>query len=351
MTQTASTPALRAEGLQKSFDGNVVVDDVSFTLQRGEIFALLGPSGCGKSTTLRMLAGLETPDEGRILLGDDVVNDDHTVVPPEQRHIGLVFQQYALFPHLDVTANVAFGVDDKSVAVDMVQRVGLQHRADAAIHDLSGGEQQRVALARALAPKPSVVLLDEPFANLDASLRQQVQAEVRSVLQQVQATALVVTHDQQEALAMADRVGVMWQGRLLQVATPQELYHQPASPEVAAMVGAGSFLPATCAAEGAGDPTVVTTTLGALAVSGGVHGGTEGRAFVRPHQVKLGAAGQKATVTSCRFFGDHHVVTVDVDGVQVVAHTSPADGASEGDEVFVDVVGEVVFFADGGSLP
>jgi len=226
-----------------------VLDGLSFTLAPGEIGCLLGASGCGKSTALRAIAGFVRPERGLIEIDGRTVVGPAEWVPPEARATGVVFQDYALFPHLDIAANVAFGLRGRSTAEraarvnEMLSLVGLdamQHRFP---HELSGGQQQRVALARALAPAPSLLLLDEPFSSLDPELRERLALELRELLKAAAITTLLVTHDQHEAFAMADSVGVMIDGRVAQWDTPYRLYHRPASREVADFVGHGAFLP------------------------------------------------------------------------------------------------------------
>ena len=229
------------------------VDCLSLALSRGEILALLGPSGSGKTTALRLIAGFESPDEGQIKFGHRIVAEagDRRVaaVPPEERQVGIVFQDYALFPHLTVDANVAFGlhaltrVARRGRTQEILQLVGLADLGRRYPHELSGGQQQRVALARALAPAPALLLLDEPFSNLDADLRAQMRDEVERVLRSTGTTAIFVTHDQEEAFTIADRVGVLNRGRLEQLGAPETIYHEPATRFVAEFVGAADFLP------------------------------------------------------------------------------------------------------------
>jgi iron(III) transport system ATP-binding protein len=229
------------------------VHNASLSIERGEIVALLGPSGCGKTTTLRMIAGFERPDEGSLEIAGRVVADHEGFVPPEQRGVGMVFQDYALFPHLSVQDNIGFGLrrwsrqERRERVQELLELTGLIEVADRFPHQLSGGQQQRVAMARALAPNPHVLLLDEPFSNLDTELRFQMRAEVRQLLKQVQTTAILVTHDQQEAMMMADRMAVMLEGHIEQVDSPDVVYHYPATRAVAKFVGQGTFVPATIA--------------------------------------------------------------------------------------------------------
>ena len=248
--------AVEVQGLSKAFGDVAAVQDVSLTLAQGQILALIGQSGCGKTTVLRMLAGFEPPDAGTIHIGGTPMNGPRVAVPPERRQIGMVFQSYALFPHLSVADNVAFGLHRLSAkergrqtrhALRLVGLADLQTRMP---HELSGGQQQRVALARALAPDPAVVLLDEPFSNLDAALRRAMRDEVRAILRTSGATAIFVTHDQEEALFMGDRIAVMNQGRVEQVGTPEEIFHAPATRFVADFMGNTDFLPGEVVAEG-----------------------------------------------------------------------------------------------------
>jgi iron(III) transport system ATP-binding protein len=235
--------------VRKLFGTVCAVDDVTLQIRPGEILALLGPSGCGKTTILRLIAGFEHPAGGTITIDDQLVAAPGRFIPPEQRNVGMVFQQHALFPHLSVAQNIGFGLRGSASArrervhamLELVELDGMDQRMP---HQLSGGQQQRVALARALAPNPAVLLLDEPFSNLDADLRTTMRAQVRAILKRVGTTALFVTHDQEEALFMGDRVAVMRAGRLEQVAAPQELFLAPASRFVAEFIGIASFLPA-----------------------------------------------------------------------------------------------------------
>ncbi|MBP7421619.1 MAG: ABC transporter ATP-binding protein, partial [Burkholderiaceae bacterium] len=227
------------------------VSDVSFGLRQGDIGVLIGPSGCGKTTLLRAVAGLETVAAGEISLSGKVVSSAGRTVAPEARRIGMVFQDYALFPHLDIGRNVAFGIHHLPKAeraarvAEVLELVGLGGAEARFPHELSGGQQQRVALARALAPKPQLMLLDEPFSNLDVELRERLAHEVRGILKAAQATALFVTHDQLEAFAIGDAIGVMHEGRLHQWDSAYTLYHQPATRFVADFIGHGVFTPAT----------------------------------------------------------------------------------------------------------
>lgn len=260
---------LQVSQLQVRYAGQAVaaVQDVSLGLAAGQIGVLIGPSGCGKTTLLRSVAGLESVAAGAIRLGSQVVGSPGHSMPPEQRRIGMVFQDYALFPHLTVGSNVAFGIEhlpaaERSLRVaEVLQLVGLEGSAQRYPHELSGGQQQRVALARALAPRPQLMLLDEPFSNLDVDLRERLAHEVRNILKQAGATALFVTHDQLEAFAIGDMIGVMHQGRLHQWDDAYTLYHRPATRFVADFIGHGVFAPATLVQQGSDTLAVVAYQL------------------------------------------------------------------------------------------
>jgi iron(III) transport system ATP-binding protein len=234
--------------ISQSYGVRQVIADLSFSLCKGEIGCLLGPSGCGKTTALRCIAGFEPIQSGEISLGGQVVSRSEQMLAAEKRRIGMVFQDYALFPHLTVAANVGFGLHKSSKhmvqerVAELLALVGLALHADKYPHQLSGGQQQRVALARALAPRPRLILMDEPFSNLDVALRERLSIEVRDILKREATTALIVTHDQNEAFSLADWVGVMHQGRIQQWDTPYNLYHRPANRFVADFVGQGALI-------------------------------------------------------------------------------------------------------------
>ena len=235
---------LRLQNVTKRFGGSTAVSGLDLTVRDGELLTLLGPSGCGKTTTLRMIAGLESPSEGRIRVGDTTVAGIDGFTSPENRDVGLVFQEFALFPHLTVAENIAFGLDgsDPDRVEMLLDLVGLTGYGDRSPTDLSGGERQRVALARSLAPEPDVLLLDEPFSNLDVRLRVEMREEVRRILKETGVTAVSVTHDQEEAMSISDRVAVMYDGQLEQVDTPERVFQQPRSRFVASFLGHASFV-------------------------------------------------------------------------------------------------------------
>ncbi len=244
--ETGAREAIRLEGVCKRFGDFTAVDNIDLSIPGGEFFSLLGPSGCGKTTTLRMLAGFEVPTEGRILLEGEPVED----VPPYERNVNMVFQSYALFGHLDVEGNVAFGLKRRKVAKDEITRrvgealelVGLADRAKSRPGQLSGGQRQRVALARALVNRPAVLLLDEPLGALDLKLRRQMQVELKQIQREVGITFVYVTHDQEEALSMSDRIAVMSEGRIAQCGAPEDIYEHPKEEFVAGFIGISNLL-------------------------------------------------------------------------------------------------------------
>jgi iron(III) transport system ATP-binding protein len=256
---------LELREVSRRFPGVAALDGLTLTVGAGRIGCLLGPSGSGKSTALRCIAGFERPDAGEVRADGERLSGGGTWVPPERRRIGMVFQDFALFPHLDAAANVAFGLRDanrdarRRRAAELLELVGLSAETARYPHELSGGQQQRVALARALAPRPRLVLLDEPFSNLDADVRMELAQAVRAALVAEGATALLVTHDQREAFAIADEVGVLRAGRLEQWDAPWKLYHSPRTRFVADFVGEGSFIPGTVLGPGR-----VSTELGVI---------------------------------------------------------------------------------------
>ena len=239
---------LELEDVTKHFGSEEVISELSLSVRDGEILTLLGPSGCGKTTTLRLIAGLEKPDTGRVRLECDDVAGNGRFVPPEERGVGVVFQEFALFPHMTARENVAFGLqewteEERDARVEeLLDLVGLEAQADAYPDELSGGQQQRIALARSLAPEPEMLLLDEPFSNLDVDLRVEMREEVRRIIKEAGVTAVSVTHDQEEALSISDRVAVMNEGDIEQIDTPQEVFQQPESRFVAGFLGHASFL-------------------------------------------------------------------------------------------------------------
>jgi len=275
--------ALRGRGLWKRFNAGPVVRDVNLAVNAGDILALVGPSGCGKTTLLRLIAGFERLDEGAIEIDGQIVAADGQHVPPERRRVGMVFQDYAVFPHLSVGQNVGFalgkGGAKRARVSELLAFVGLPGREDAMPHELSGGEQQRVSLARALSIDPVVLLLDEPFSNLDAALRAGVRDEVRALLKASGTTAIFVTHDQEEALFLGDRVGVMRAGQLEQIDTPEAVFHRPQTRFVAEFLGQTVFVPGQTTSVGIDSP------LGPIARRLSLTAGTKVEIAVRPDDV------------------------------------------------------------------
>lgn len=300
---------VRCEQLRKLFNQTPAVYDVNLAVYRGEILALLGPSGCGKTTTMRLIAGFEHPDAGRITIGGRLVAGPQIFVPPEQRQVGMVFQNYALFPHLNVADNVCYGlargVDRQARMQAVLDLVGLSDMARRMPHELSGGQQQRVALARALAPQPQVLLLDEPFSGLDAGLRDQVRGEVARILRESGATVIVVTHNQDEAFFLGDRVAVMNAGVIEQVAQPEELYLAPASRFVAEFMGASFFISGVAQAYG------LETELGFLPQPITVSVGATIEAVAHPDDLTLTADPQgSARITNTSYRGSSYLYEV-----------------------------------------
>jgi len=343
-------PLLSLRDVGCDIAAQAIVRGVSFELQPGELGCLLGPSGCGKTTLLRAIAGFQPLQSGEIRLrGQDVSR-----LPPEKRGLGFVFQDLALFPHLDVGANVAFGLqalprNDRPARVrETLALLGLQDFPSRYPHELSGGQQQRVALARSLAPRPDLLLLDEPFSSLDSHLRATLREELRALLGSLGIGALLVTHDQDEAFAFADRVGVMHAGRLEQWAPSFEVYHRPATPFVARFVGEGRFLRGR-----ATDGAQVDTTLGRLAADHGRPAGTPLRVLIRPDDLQPARDGIEVEVVGASFRGAESFYSLRLpDGEDVSALFPSHLRHAIGDRVRVQLdLEHVVVFADDGEAP
>ena len=300
-----SDAGLTLERVAHAFDGVRVVDDVTLSVAPGEIVCLLGPSGCGKTTTLRIAAGLEPLQQGVVVIGGRIVARHGQELPPEARGVGMVFQDYALFPHLSVLQNVTFGLNDKSpserreIGLDLLQRLRMTRFQDVYPHTLSGGEQQRVALARALAPRPAVMLMDEPFSGLDVRLRDTVREDTLSLLREEGTATLMVTHDPDEAMRMADRVAVMRMGEIVQEGVPDEIYRYPKSRFIAEFFSEMNVLEAVVGAGGR-----VETAAGTVRAVG-IEEGAKVEVLARPEAVRINGAAQGvvATVTAARSLG------------------------------------------------
>jgi iron(III) transport system ATP-binding protein len=337
------TPAIHCHLLTKHFGDTVALDDFELEIGRGEILSLLGPSGCGKTTALRVIAGFENPESGTVTIADATVVGEGVMLAPDKRRVGMVFQDYALFPHMTVAANIAYGLSGPGRherVADVIAMVGLTGMGDRMPHELSGGEQQRVALARALAPGPAVILLDEPFSNLDATMRDHMRREVRSILKDAGATAVFVTHDREEALAIADLVAVMRDGKVVQVGTPQTLYRSPEDPWVAAFIGEAEFV------AGIADIGSVETPLGTFPQFGSLRGPVQ--VLVRPEWVHLSKdPGATATVVEAEFYGHDQLVTVAfADETHLQARVGPSPLFIPDDKVDVAIDEVVVFPSD-----
>ncbi|GLF97746.1 ABC transporter ATP-binding protein [Streptomyces yaizuensis] len=340
---------LRVTSVTTSYGrGGRVLDGLDLTVEEGELAAVLGPSGCGKTTLLRVIAGFLRPDAGEIAVGGRTVGGPGVHLPPERRGIGIVAQEGALFPHLNVVRNVAFGLrglpraERGRRAAELLELVGLGGYGDRMPHELSGGQQQRVALARALAPRPALVLLDEPFSALDSSLRAGLRADVRTALRAAGATALLVTHDQEEALSTADRVAVIRAGTVAQSGTPRELYERPADPWVAAFVGEAVLLPATATA----GASHAGTALGRIQLTAPA-GTTTGTVVLRPEQLRLTDTADAAPgrVTEVRYHGHDTLVLLELASLPepVPVRTPGPPTVRPGDTTGLTVTGPALF--------
>jgi len=342
---------LTLDGVTKRYGADTAVDNVDLTVRDGELLTLLGPSGCGKTTTLRMIAGLEMPTSGRVGVDDECVAADGDGVPPEQRDVGMVFQEFALFPHLTVAENVGFGLDDwdaedrEQRVTDLLDLVGLSAFADRSPDNLSGGQRQRVALARSLAPEPDVLLLDEPFANLDIRLRERMREEVRRIIKETNVTAVSVTHDQEEALSISDRVAVMSEGQIEQVGHPETVFEHPKSRFVADFLGQASFLTGQFGGDhiNTGLGTLPAELLQGLTTD---YDGARLDVLVRPDDLRATPCGDESrggngTLVGRQYTGPSFVYAVELDTGDVVhCEHNHASELELGERVTVDLVAD-----------
>lgn len=336
---------LEIRDIECRYRGTTVVENLSLHINQGNLAGLLGPSGCGKTTVLRAIAGFEPIYKGTIILRDYVVSRPGYTRAPDKRRLGMVFQDYALFPHLNVNDNVCFGLlnlsnsDKKRTTGNLLEMVGMEQMGNRYPHELSGGQQQRVALARALAPQPEIILMDEPFSNLDVDLRERLSAEVRGILKDQGITGIIVTHDQNEAFAIGDKIGVMNEGKILQWDTPYNLYHEPFDRFVADFIGQGSFLKGTLIA-----PDTMETEVGLLKGNRAFAWpkGTKVNILLRPDDVLPDENGQLvAEVTQKAFKGAEILYTLKLDTGGTVLSLFPSHHYHEvGDRVGIRIAAD-----------
>ncbi len=345
---------LAVEALTLRHDAVVALREVSLSVSAGEVLCLLGPSGSGKSSLLRLVAGVERPTSGRVLLDGVEVAGPRAFVEPERRRVGMVFQDYALFPHLSVRANVAFGLrawgraEANEVVRTLLERLELTRHEGSYPHMLSGGERQRVALARALAPRPRVLLMDEPFSSLDGRLREHVRRQTMELLRDLQTTTLLVTHDPQEAARVADRIALLHAGRLVQCGPPEALYQRPATPFAASFFGEVNLLAGVCRSGR------VDTPLGSFDAAH-LPEGAPCNVCIRPHHLRIaGADGIRAQVLRSEFLGEAHQLLLSVSGLSspLLLRTPERAGLSPGDTTCLELHARDVFVvANDDSLP
>ena len=354
--RAAATFAARLtfEAVERRFGDRVALDGVDLDIAPGEVVCLLGPSGCGKTTLLRIASGIERPTGGRVLINDRVVAGPDRFVPPEERSVGLMFQDFALFPHLTILQNVAFGLkslpreEAHREAMSVLARVGLAHYADAYPHVLSGGQQQRVALARAIVPRPSVVLMDEPFSGLDVQLRDSMQEETLSLLRETRATCMIVTHHPEEAMRLGDRIAVMRRGRPVQIGSAEDLYHHPAELFIARLFSEINEIGVRVAPGG-----VVETPLGPLPAPKGLVVGEAATLCIRERRIRLARNGDRSPlpgvtlpgrVLHVKFLGDVALVEVAAQGFDepLRARVAIGDGWVKGQDASISICPEHV---------
>ncbi|SEA30548.1 ABC transporter ATP-binding protein [Microbulbifer marinus] len=341
-------PLLEVSDLECRYGNKVILESVSFALNEGEVACLLGPSGCGKTTLLHAIAGFQPVYRGRISLADSTISTPAAITPPEQRHIGVVFQDYALFPHLTVAQNIAFGLkslpkaERESRVRELLQLVQLQSFAQQYPHQLSGGQQQRVALARALAPRPRLLLMDEPFSNLDTELRRSLAAEVRHILREEGTAAVIVTHDRSEAFVAGDKLGVLSGGLLQQWDTPETTYRRPATAAVARIVGDGTLLEGKLL-----QPDLIETALGRVHLPSAIEAPAQQlQVFVRSEDIQPGehADAVTAQVVARDFLGSDTLYKFRLPGGRIIEATLGAEFQfAPGSEVPLRIVAPVVF--------
>ena len=343
--------SLSVSHLTVNFGSRTVISDLSFELRQGEIASLLGPSGCGKTTLLRAIAGLIQPTSGAIRFGSQLVGVSSVVLPPHKRGTGYVPQQGALFPHLSVAKNIAFGLDKNKytkseitdITREMIGVIGMKGMEERLPSQLSGGQQTRVALARALAIKPKLILLDEPFSALDAVLRDELRTEVVGLLRELGSTAILVTHDREEALVSSDRVILMRDGKVAQNGTPEEVYEAPISPEIAASTGDVLILPAQQSGSGA--------TLYPLSLEGGANAGSEtGYVVIRPEEIRVSTsadAGVEGSLIHIDYYGHDAMLTVSVaqSTTPIKARVAGPADFTVGQKVYLQHLGPVRYFS------
>jgi iron(III) transport system ATP-binding protein len=334
--------SLQIDGLTVTYAKRPVLNELSLHIPSGSFASVLGPSGCGKTTLLRAIAGFISPFSGTIRFGDQLVSVSSIVVPPERRKVGYVAQEGALFPHLTVSENIGFGILDKEnksdVISDLLQLIGMTKFANRMPSELSGGQQTRVALARALAPEPKVMLLDEPFSALDAALRDELRSEVSSLLKARNTTTLMVTHDREEALVVADVVALMRHGQIVQTGTPTEVYHQPISPEVAVSTGDVLLLDSQKDVTGEVSSVLAPKKLNADAVAG--------KLVIRPEEIRIMPAGSgvSAQVVDLDYYGHDAVVHLDAAGERINVRIGGELRLRVGDLVGLEHVGPIRWF-------
>ncbi len=344
--------SLILQGVSYHYNGTKVIHDLDLTVGKDEIVCLLGASGCGKTTTLKAIAGLIEAKQGSIFIDGKLVSDEQSFVSPEHRNIGMMFQDYALFPHLTVANNIAFGLGNMSKAQkqqrvdEMLKLVHLIGCADRFPHQLSGGQQQRVAIARALAYKPSLLLLDEPFSNIDTQVRFELIADIRRIIKATQVSAVFVTHSKEEAFAFSDTLAIMHRGKIAQQGTPEQLFASPCSKEVAEFLGQGIYLSAEVLTA-----TEYKTPFGLVeSYVESKHNVSAGLIYVRPHQIELVADNQsdkfskRATIISRRFIGSAYVYSLVIDEQEIEVAAQYGQSFENNDQVIIKIKPHTVNF-------